>query len=69
MKSNGKVDLLFEKLRLYSSNDQVASKEFILTLVNHGGISEMEARKVALNLEVNSKIKVSKFQELFDRSS
>ena len=61
VKEHGKVDMLMEKIRLYSVNDMISTKEFITALANHGSITEMEARKVALYLDVTGKVKVSKF--------
>lgn len=68
VKDHGKVDTLLEKIRLYGINDHISVREFITALTNHGSITEMESRKVSSYLEVSGRVKVSKFNEIFEKA-
>ena len=67
-RSYGNVDAMLDKIRIYSSGDSISSRDLITILVKEGSISEMEARKVTQYIEVNNKVNVQKFMDVFNRS-
>jgi hypothetical protein len=52
IKDAGRIDQLFEKIRVYTSGDAISSKDFIISLLSHGAVTEIEARRVSLFLEI-----------------
>jgi hypothetical protein len=52
IKDAGRIDWLFEKVKLYTQGDSIMSKDLIMTLLSHGSVTEIEARRVSLFLEI-----------------
>mmetsp|Transcript_20146 Transcript_20146/g.14866 ORF Transcript_20146/g.14866 Transcript_20146/m.14866 type:complete len:88 (+) Transcript_20146:35-298(+) len=65
----GNVENTIQALNLSSSFEYVSTGDFIRILMRDGRLSESDAKRVSLFLEVNGRVQVPKFVELLNRSS
>ncbi len=69
IRNEGNLDQFNDRVRIFQARDDtISSKELIQILCSEGKLSDFEARKITLFLEVNNKVSVPKLHRLLDKA-